>query len=408
MTPLPSGCLDGIRVVDLTTILMGPLATRILGDLGADVIRIETLQGDSLRNSVPARHPGMSGILLNVHRNKRSIALDLKSEAGGDAALRIIAGADVVVTNMRRSALARLGLDPETLRDRQPELIVCVANGYGSDGPYADRPAYDDAIQAGSGLSWLVGQVSERPGYLPTIIADKVCGLVIAQAVLASLVHRYRTGRGQSVEVPMLETMVAFNLLDHQRGHVFDPPIGSFGYERLLSPFRRPVRTADGWAGILPYADQQWQAFFRIAGRPDLASDPRFADHNSRIANIDALYRLLDELATLHTTAEWQERCDANSIPMSPVLDLPHAEADAHLGAVGLFEHVQHPTEGSYRNVADPVRYTDAPSGLRRHAPRLGEHTVEVLREAGITDDTIAAMLISGAAREADESGGNP
>lgn len=400
MHELPPGCLEGIRVIDLTTILMGPLGTRILGDLGADVIRIETLQGDSLRNSVPARNPGMSGILLNVHRNKRSVSLDLKSDAGRDAALAIIDSADVVVTNMRRSALTRLGLGPDALRVRKPELIVCVANGYGSSGPYAERAAYDDAIQAGSGLSWLVGQVQDRPGYLPTIIADKVCGMVIAQAVLASLIHRYRTGQGQSIEVPMLETMVAFNLLDHQRGHVFDPPIGDFGYERLLSPYRRPVRTADGWAGILPYADQQWQAFFRVANRPDLAADARFADHNSRIANINELYRLLDELAAQHTTAEWQVLCDANSIPMSPVLDLPDAATDPHLAAVGLFEFELHPTEGHYRNVAEPVRYDHAPAGLRRHAPRLGQHTTEVLTEVGLDPETIRAMLDAGQARE--------
>ncbi len=402
MHELPPGCLDGIRVVDLTTILMGPLGTRILGDLGADVIRIETLQGDSLRNSVPARSPGMSGILLNVHRNKRSVSLDLKSDNGRKAALAIIDSADVVVTNMRRSALARLGLDPGALRRRKPELLVCVANGYGSSGPYADRPAYDDAIQAGSGLSWLVGQVNERPGYLPTIIADKVCGMVIAQAVLAGLVHRYRTGQGQDIEVPMLETMVAFNLLDHQRGHVYDPPIGDFGYERLLSPYRRPVRTADGWAGILPYADQQWQAFFRVAKRPDLAEDPRFSTHNNRIANINELYRLLDELAAMHTTEQWQALCDANSIPMSPVLDLPHAAEDPHLAAVGLFQSEVHPTEGAYRNVAEPVRYQHAPAGLRRHAPRLGEHTVEVLTEVGVDPGVIRSMLGNNEARSSD------
>ncbi|MDA3038275.1 MAG: CoA transferase [Actinomycetota bacterium] len=400
MHELPPGCLDGIRVIDLTTILMGPLGTRILGDLGADVIRIETLEGDSLRNSVPARNPGMSGILLNVHRNKRSVALDLKSDMGREAALTIIDSADVVVTNMRRSALTRLGLGPETLSARKPELIVCVANGYGSGGPYAERAAYDDAVQAGSGLSWLVGQVQDRPGYLPTIIADKVCGMVIAQAVLAALVHRYRTGQGQNIEVPMLETMVAFNLLDHQRGHVFEPPIGPFGYDRLLSPYRRPVRTADGWACILPYANQQWQAFFRVADRPDLATDARFTDHNARIANIDELYRLLDEIAALHTIAEWQILCDANSIPMSPVLDLPDAAADPHLAAVGLFEPENHPSEGHYRNVAEPVRYEHAPAGLRRHAPRLGQHTIEVLTEVGFDPGVVRAMLDAGQARE--------
>ncbi len=395
---LPSGSLDGVRVIDLTTILMGPLGTRVLGDLGADVIRIESLTGDSVRNSLPAKNAGMSGILLNLHRNKRSIALDLKHPSGQHAARDLIASSDVVVTNMRRSALKRLGLDPEQLRADHPELIVCVANGFGSGGPYADRAAYDDAIQAGSGLAWLAGEIQGRPAYMPTIIADKVCGLVIAQSVLAALVHRFRTGQGQSIEVPMLETMVAFNLLDHQRGHVFDPPVGDFGYPRLRSPYRRPAQTADGWAAILPYADHQWQAFFQIAGRPELIDDPRFNDHNARITNVDDLYRTLEELALTKTTDEWQELCAKASIPFSEVLVLPDAGDDPHLAAVGMFETAEHPSEGSYRNIADPVQFEATPSGLRRHAPRLGQHTAEVLTEVGWSQDQVERLVADGAA----------
>ena len=296
-TQANTGALHGIRVVDLTTILLGPYAARILGDHGADVIRIETLTGDSTRNSEPARSKGMSGIALQLQRNKRSVSLDLKNATAKAAAFDIMCSADVVVTNMRRGALDRLGLGPDDIRPHKQELIYCVANGFGSTGPYADRPAYDDAIQAGSGIAWLVGQVNGRPGYMPAIIADKVCGMATAQAVLAALVHRMRTGQGQTIEVPMLETMVAFNLIDHLRGQVFVPPAGPFGYDRLLTPFRRPFKTSDGWAGILPYDDRHWREFFRIAGRPELAEDQRFTSHNTRIANIAVLYELADELA---------------------------------------------------------------------------------------------------------------
>ena len=401
---LPSstpGALEGIRVVDLTTVLMGPLAARILGDLGADVVRLESLDGDSSRNSLPARSAGMSSMAMNLQRNKRSIALDLKDPAARAAAFRLLCGADVVVTNMRRAALGRLGLDPDAVRAAAPSVVYCVANGYGSGGPYADRPAYDDAIQAGSGISWLIGQVQDRPGYLPAIIADKVCGMTIAQAVLAALLHRVRTGRGQTVEVPMLETMVAFNVIEHQRGATYDPPLAPFGYDRLLTPYRRPFRSADGWVALLPYNDAHWAAFFDLCDRADLAADPRFADHNARIAHVDALYRWVDEDAPTRTTDAWVAACEARGIPAMAVLDLAHAADDPHLAAVGLFERVEHPTEGAYVHVHDAVRYSDSPSALRRFTPRLGEHTVEVLAEVGLDAAEIAALVASGAARTA-------
>ena len=289
----PQGALGGIRVVELATILMGPYGARILGDYGADVIRIESLTGDSSRNGAPFRNPGMSGHNFNVQRNKRSVSLNLKDPAGRDAALAIIATADVVVTNMRRAALERLGLDPTEMCERDPSLIVCVGNGYGSEGTYGGKAAYDDAIQAGSGLAWIVGQGRENqePAYVPAIMADKVCGMTIAQAVLAAIVHRERTSEGQEIEVPMLETMVAFNLIEHQRGHAFEPSMGEFGYRRLFSPNRRPYRSADGWVAILPYDDRHWREFFAMIGQPALIDDPRIAagsGHNWGRAGDDA------------------------------------------------------------------------------------------------------------------------
>lgn len=391
-----AGALDGIRVVDLTTVLMGPMACRMLGDHGADVIRVESLEGDSTRNGLPARSAGMSGFSLNIQRNKRSLALDLKSAAGKAAMQRLLASSDVLVTNMRAAALERLGLGADALRSQHPHLICCRANGYGSGGPYRDKAAYDDAIQAASGLSNLIGRIAGEPGFVPAVVADKVTGLHVVEAVLAALFHRERTGMAQSIEVPMFETMVAFNLVEHYRGAVFEPPEGPFGYDRLLTPHRRPYPTADGWVCLLPYNDAQYRAFFAFVDRPDLASDPRFADHNSRIAHIDDLYALFGQLSVRRTTDEWIGYCDEHSIPAARVMDLADLDADPQLAAVGLVSIAEHPTEGSYRYVADPVVYSATPTRLRRHAPLLGEHAVEILSELGYDPSEIDTLRDEG------------
>ncbi len=391
-----AGALDGVRVVDLTTVLMGPLACRMLGDHGADVIRVESLDGDSTRNGLPARTAGMSGFSLNIQRNKRSLALDLKSDAGRAAMQRLLASSDVLVTNMRAAALRRLGLDADALAAQHPQLICCRANGYGSGGPYRDKAAYDDAIQAASGLSDLIGRISGEPGFVPSVIADKVSGLHVVEAVLAALFHRERTGVAQIIEVPMFETMVAFNLVEHYRGAVFEPPEGPFGYDRLLTPHRRPYPTADGWVCLLPYNDAQYRAFFAFVERPELADDPRFADHNARIAHIDELYSLFGELSVRRTTDEWISYCDTHSIPAARVMDLADLDADPQLAAVGLVSISEHPTEGAYRYVADPVVYSATPTRLRRHAPRLGEHAVEILSELGYDASDIDRLAAEG------------
>jgi crotonobetainyl-CoA:carnitine CoA-transferase CaiB-like acyl-CoA transferase len=335
---------------------------------------------------------------LNLHRNKRSVALDLKSDEGSAAMADLVAGADVLLSNMRQSALRRLGLDADTWRVRHPRLVHCVANGFGSSGPYDGRAAYDDAIQAASGYADLVGRVQGRPGYSPAVVADKVCALHIVQAVMAALFHRQRTGRGQAIEVPMFETMVAFNLAEHHGGACFDPPLGDVGYVRALSPNRRPYRCADGWACLLPYTDTNWRDFFAFVGRPELLEDPRFARHVDRIANSSELYGLVDELAGERTVAEWLAFCEAHSIPAAPVMDLADAHDDPHLQAVDLLPVVEHPTEGPYRSVRDSISYELTPTRLRRHAPVTGQHTREVLAELGWDAARIEGALDSGAA----------
>lgn len=371
------GALDGVRVIDLTTVVMGPLGTRILADHGADVIRVE---GPEVRYDLRDTD-SMSSIALNTNRNKRSIQLDLKTDSGRQAVLALIDTADVFVSNLRAAALERLGLTADVLRARNPRLIHCVANGYGADGPYADLAAYDDAIQAASGLASLKARIDGEPGYVPSIVADKVCGLVIAQSVLAAIVHQRTTGEGQTISVPMFETMAAFNLIEHFRAAAYDPPRGPVGYERLLTKNRKPFRCADGWAALLPYSDANYRAFFDLIGRPELADDERFVRHESRIANVDELYAIIAEAAPMRTVAEWLAVCAEHSIPASPLIDLGDLPDDPHVQAVGLIESVEHPHVGGYRTINDPVRYDTLDTSLRRHAPLPDQHNDEVLGE---------------------------
>lgn len=373
--------LEGIRVLDLTSVLMGPFATQILGDLGADVIKIESPEGDIVRRYQPARNPGMPGIFLTLHRNKRSMVLDLKSPEDAATLRRLIATADVLVHNIRSQAIERLGFGPEAVRAINPRLIYCMANGFGQDGPYAAKAAYDDVIQAAAGLTEMIGRIGGTPQYVPAAICDKVAGQTIAWSVLAALYHRERTGEGQTLEVPMFETNVAFNLTEHIAGRAFVPPLGDAGFARYLTPNRRPYQTRDGHICILPYTEKNWQDFFAGIGRDEVLRDPRFADFANRIQNIDALYAILADCALTRTTADWVAYCDGISIPAMAVNRFEDLWDDPHLQAVGFFREAEHPTEGRYSEVAMPVRFSSGPVGLRRPAPRLGEHTAELLAE---------------------------
>ena len=387
-----AGPLAGVRVIDLTSVIMGPSATHILADLGADVIKIETPEGDSFRHYRPARNAGMGGNFLHLNRNKRSVRLDLKRAPARPALDRLIATADVFVHSMRPDAILRLGYGYERVRGLAPEIVYCGAYGFGADGPYAHKAAYDDLIQAGSGLAALQTAAHGQPGYLPTVLCDKIAGQAIACAILAALCQRRAGGGGQAVEVPMFETMVEFNFVEHMVGYAFEPPLGPPGFNRVLSPKRKPYRTRDGHACILPYSDRNWRDFFIHTGRLEFIDDPRFATLPVRVQNIETLYTLVEEEAPRKTTSEWVAFCDSVSIPCMPVLGLEDLPEDPHLKAVGFFGTDEHPSEGIYRTMRRPVSFSGSRFTIRRHAPRHGEHTAEVLAEAGLDPCEIAAL----------------
>ena len=383
------GPLAGIRILDLTSVIMGPFATHILGDMGADVVKIEGPEGDSIRHYRPQRGKGMSGTFLNLNRNKRSVVLDLKRPECKAALRKLIETADVFVHSIRPQAIERLGLGYEQVRAIKPDIVYCGAYGFGAAGPYAHKAAYDDLIQAGAGIADLSKLVYGRPAYSPTVICDKLSGQAIAYSILGALFHRERTGVGQAIEVPMLETTIEFTLQEHMGGFGFEPPLGPPGFSRLMHPSRKPFRTKDGYACILPYSDRNWQDFYDFTGRTEFKDDPRFRTLPERVLKIDVLYDMIEEEAPKHTNAEWVAFCDRVSIPCMPVMALEELPNDPHVKAVGLFGTAEHPSEGLYRTVRSPVSFSETPFQIRHHAPRLGEHTAEILAEAGLSRDEI-------------------
>ncbi len=393
-----AGALDGYRVIDITSILSGPYGTQLLGDAGADIIKVEAPpKGDSTRYLGGTRSPGMSGPFINMNRNKRSIALDLKQASAKEALRKLIETADVLVHNMRPQAIDRLGFSYDAVRAIKPDIIYCGCYGFSQQGRYKDKPAYDDLIQACSGLAGLFQTIQGEPKFAPTVMVDKLTGLMMSQAVTTALLHRERTGKGQFVEVPMFETMVSFLMVEHIYEHGFEPPLGPLGYKRLTTPLRRPFRCQDGYITVLPYTDKHWREFFRIADRPELADDPRFADHTTRNEHIHAIYALLEELVAQKTIDEWMELCETAEIPAMPVLDLDDVFADPHMADVGMFPRYNHPTEGRVVVTKPPVSYSESPNSIRRQAPRLGQNGAEILAALGYDEDAIAAMRASGA-----------
>jgi crotonobetainyl-CoA:carnitine CoA-transferase CaiB-like acyl-CoA transferase len=388
-----TGPLKGVRIIDLTSVVNGAYATQILADQGAEVIKIEDPGGtrggggDIMRwaGHVPEGAPrDMGPIFLTINRNKRSVVLDLKQESAQRALKRLIRSADVFAASVRYEGLKRLGLGYEEVKAIKPDIVYVHAAGYGSEGPYAGEPAYDDLIQSASGLADVLPRTDGNPAprLVPTLVADKVSGLFMAQAVTAALLHKARTGEGQFVEVPMLECVTSFLMVEHLYDHTYEPPIGQYGYIRVINPNRKPFATKDGYIGLLPYTDKQWDQFFEAAGfGPTVKNDPRFADYATRAKHIHELYALVEQAAATKTTDEWLAILKPLSIPVTKTNRLEDIEADPHIAAVGLFETYEHPELGAYKQIRPPVKFSASPANIRLHPPRLGEHTEEILAE---------------------------
>jgi len=405
MKPNASAPLNGIRVLDMTSLGMGPLAAQILGDHGADVIKVEAPVGDIFRHVLPQRSPGMSHAFIQFNRNKRSIALDLKKPEGLAAMKRLVAGADVLLSNLRPAAMTRLGLTPAQLAQIKPGLIYCACYGYSEKGPYAGRPAADDTIQAMSGLAGLQQIAAGTPQFVPSVVADKAVGQAVANAVLAAIVHRLRTGEGQAIEVPMFETMVAFVMPEHMAGRTFEPPLGSAGYARIMNPQRKPYRTKDGYLCVMPYTTPQWLRFLRLAGRDDLAADPGIADAAERSRRFEELYGVIAGVMPQRTTEEWVALLLEHDILFGKVNTPDDLLRDPHLAAMDMFPRVEHPTEGPMRLIGFPMRYSRTPNTLRHLPPNIGEQTDEILVEAGYSQADIASLKACGAAASSRHAG---
>lgn len=384
-----AGPLAGIRVLDLTSVVLGPLATQVLADYGADVIKIESPEGDLMRANGVSKNKGMSSIFLSLNRNKRSLALDLKTDEGVSIIRRLVPKVDVVVHNMRVAAIERLGLGYEALAAIKPDLVYCVATGFGEEGPDAGRPAFDDVIQAACGVADLIGKLGNAPDYAPTLLADKTAGMATVNAVLAALVHKMRTGQGQYVEVPMFETLVAFIMAEHMGGHTFRPSLGSAGYQRLLKGGRQPIATSDGYVAMLPYTSRHWVDFITAVGETQLLEQFDLVDRHKRNARIKEIYAHLRRLVSAMSTDECVALCDRLDIPVTRLYSIDNIQEHPHLKAVGLFEQLVHPSEGPITAIRPAARFSRTPATLRSPAPTLGEHNDEILREAGLAETEI-------------------
>ena len=389
------GPFAGVKILDLTTVVMGPYATQILGDMGADIVKVESPAGDNMRWVGPMKNPGMGHIYLHANRNKRSLVLDLKQAGGREAILKLAAVSDVLVYNVRPAAMARLGLSYEDVKAVNPKIIYVGAFGFSEDGPYAGRPAYDDLIQGAAGVPALsLAQGSDVPRYAPVTLGDRSVGLQTVIAITGALFHAARTGVGQAVEVTMFESLSQFVLGDHMGGKTFEPAIGPPGYPRLVAPHRRPYATSDGHLCVLIYNDKQWQRFFAMIDRKDLLADPRFCDHSSRATNIKAVYEFVAEVMKTRTTAAWMQALDEGDIPATPMHTLDSLIDDPHLNAIGFFPEYDHPSEGRIRTVAPVGKWSETPPSIRSMAARLGEHSREILGELGYSAVEIDDMVV--------------
>ena len=390
-----SGPLSGLKVLELTSVVLGPWAAQTMADMGADVIKIEAPFGDSNRQLGASRNPGMAALYLSNNRNKRSLVLDLKQESARDALLTIVKDCDVFLHNNRPQVMTKLRLEYEDIKSVNENIIYCGTYGYSKDGPYGEKGALDDSIQAASGIAALNELVLGEPRYLPTVVADKTTAITVVYSILAALFHRERTGVGQEVEVPMFETMVSFVMAEHIWGEVFEPKMGEAGYTRLMSHHRKPYKTKDGYIAVLPYMNNHWQTFCEKAEREDLIEDERFKDLSSRVKNIDDTYSETGKILATKTTQEWLDIFAETKVPVIVVNSLEDLFHDPHLEAVDFWQSYEHPTEGQLKMPGFPSKFSKTPASIRKHAPKLGEHSKEILAEAGIDEEAINKMVDS-------------
>ena len=390
-----SGPLSGLKVLELTSVVLGPWAAQIIADMGADVIKIEAPFGDSNRQLGASKNPGMAALYLSNNRNKRSLVLDLKQESARDALLAIVKDCDVFLHNNRPQVMTKLRLEYEDIKSVNENIIYCGTYGYSKDGPYGEKGALDDSIQAVSGVAALNELVLGEPRYLPTVVADKTTAITVVYSILAALFHRERSGVGQEIEVPMFETMVSFVMAEHIWGEVFEPKLGEAGYTRLMSHHRKPYKTKDGYIAVLPYMNNHWKTFCEKAEREDLIEDERFKDLSSRVKNIDDTYSETGKILATKTTQEWLDIFAETKVPVIVVNSLEDLFHDPHLEAVDFWQSYEHPTEGQLKMPGFPSKFSKTPASIRKHAPKLGEHSKEILAEAGIDEETINKMVDS-------------
>lgn len=394
---MAGGPLEGVTVVDLTSVVVGPLCTQILADHGATVIKIESKTGDLIRHmNGKSVTPGMGAKFLHLNRNKRSIVLDLKKPEGHAALMKLVKRADVLVWNVRPPAMARLKLSYDDVRAVNPKIIYCGMFGFGQDGRYRDKPAYDTIIQGSGGMAALHHRATGEPRFVPMVVADKTVGLIAVQMIVMALYRRTQTGEGCSIEIPMFENLVKFVLEEHMYLKTFEPPLGETGDPRLLDPLGKPIPTKDGWICISANTNDQAFGFFDAIGRPELKTDPRFSSVQARFANVKEYFEIRMAALKTKTTAEWLEIFDAADVPAMPYHTLDSVLEDPHLKEIGFFELKNHPTEGKTRNMRLPNKWS---CGVRKEwipAPKLGQDSVDILHEVGYRDEEIAALIEQG------------
>lgn len=394
------GPLEGVRVLDLSSTFMGPFCTLLMAEMGAEVWKVESPKGDIARGLGPRRNSGMGAVFINGNRGKKSIVVDLKNPEAREVIHRLVADCDVFLHTLRSRTATRLGVDYHSISETNPRVIYCEAFGYGQNGPYKDKPAYDDVIQAVAGFASLQRGGAGEPTYVAQAVVDKTMGVFLMSGIASALFARERTGRGQCVTIPMFETMVWFVLMEQFGGLLFEPPLGASGYPRTASPHRRPYRTKDGYISLIVYTDRHWDALFEVLGRPARFDEIPLGDIEQRTLHTDELYAFLETMMLEKTTNEWIQLFEAADIPVAPVNRLDDLIQDPHLGSIGFFGTQLHPTEGEIRVADLPIGFSDGKASGLSPAPRLGEHTRQILSRAGYDADRISELVGGGVVRE--------